>query len=274
MAGTGAARADASRPAAHQVPWYQRLWFRLLRRGLLFLFVLLLVDLVVLPELAGAHKAWNTLRSANWGYVVAAVVLEGAALVAYAGLTKAVLPPRSATLLTLLRIDLSTLAVSHVVPGGTAAGTPLAYRLLTEEGVSGTDAAFAVSTQGIGSAVVLNVILWVSLIITIPLRGLHTGSEAVYAVAASVGAVLFALFGGLLYFLTRGQRRAAAVLGAIGRSMPLLKEDQLVQAVDRLAKRLGELISDRRLLVRAVGWAAANWLADAACLWVFIAAFD
>jgi hypothetical protein len=30
---------------------------------------------------------------------------------------------------------------------------------------------------------------------------------------------------------------------------------------------------DRQLLLRAAGWAAANWLLDAASLWVFVAAF-
>jgi hypothetical protein len=32
-------------------------------------------------------------------------------------------------------------------------------------------------------------------------------------------------------------------------------------------------MEDRRLLARAVGWATANWLLDAASLWVFVAAF-
>src|SRR5450631_902622 len=32
-------------------------------------------------------------------------------------------------------------------------------------------------------------------------------------------------------------------------------------------------MQDRALLARAVGWAAANWLLDAASLWVFVAAF-
>jgi uncharacterized membrane protein YbhN (UPF0104 family) len=33
------------------------------------------------------------------------------------------------------------------------------------------------------------------------------------------------------------------------------------------------MAADRSLLVRAAGWAAANWLLDAAALFVFIAAF-
>ena len=34
-----------------------------------------------------------------------------------------------------------------------------------------------------------------------------------------------------------------------------------------------DLIADRQLLLRVAGWAAANWLIDAAALWVFLRAF-
>ena len=37
--------------------------------------------------------------------------------------------------------------------------------------------------------------------------------------------------------------------------------------------RIEELISDRALLGRVAGWAAANWLLDAAALWVFLRAY-
>lgn len=50
------------------------------------------------------------------------------------------------------------MAVSHTVPGGTAAGTAVAYRLLTHAyRVPTADAGFALAIRGIGSAVVLNV---------------------------------------------------------------------------------------------------------------------
>ena len=40
-----------------------------------------------------------------------------------------------------------------------------------------------------------------------------------------------------------------------------------------MADRLEVLLRDRQLLIRALAWAAANWLLDAASLWVFILAF-
>ena len=56
----------------------------------------------------------------------------------------------------LFRIQLSTKALSSIVPGGSAAGSALAYRLMTLSGVNGPDAGFALATAGLGSAVVLN----------------------------------------------------------------------------------------------------------------------
>jgi len=49
----------------------------------------------------------------------------------------------------------------------TAGSAGFGYRLLTERGVSGADAGFSIATQGMGSAVVLNVLLWLSLVISI-----------------------------------------------------------------------------------------------------------
>ena len=40
-----------------------------------------------------------------------------------------------------------------------------------------------------------------------------------------------------------------------------------------MADRLQVLLRDRRLLINALVWAAANWLFDAASLWVFLFAF-
>ena len=57
--------------------------------------------------------------------------------------TRAVLPRNDRpSFFGTLRIQFSTLAVSHVLPGGSAAGAGLGYRLLTESGVSSTNAGF------------------------------------------------------------------------------------------------------------------------------------
>ena len=228
------------------------------------------VEYLVLPQIAGARNSLNLLASVSVPYLVAGVLLEGAAILAYAKLTQATLPAAGRPPLpTLLRIDLSTMAASHIVPGGSAAGAGLGYRLLTGVGVSGTDAGFALATQGLGSAIVLNVVLWLGLLVSIPRRGFNP----VYLTAAIVGAVLITGFAFAVVSLTRGEDRMARVVCRVAGHVPILDGDVIARVLHRVAERLRVLGSDRHLLVRAALWATANWLLDAASLWVFVAAF-
>jgi hypothetical protein len=171
--------------------------------------------------------------------------------------------------LTLLRINLSTLAVSHVVPGGAAVGGALGFRLLTRFGLSGTDAAFAMAAQGIGSAVVLNLLLWVGLLVSI-IGGQY---NPLYATAALVGVVLLGGFSAAVVLLMRGEEGAAGVMRAVARRVPFLDEEGVYQLVMRLAARLQTLVADRPRLIRGLLWDLAFWLCSAASLWVFLAAF-
>jgi putative heme transporter len=243
---------------------------RSVRRIVFALVLLLVLEYLVLPQIAGARRSLGLLADVNLRYVLAGLVLEAASLVAYAQLTRGVLPRTGApNLWTLLRIQLSTLAVSHVVPGGAAAGGGLGYRLLTGAGVSGSDAGFALATQSIGSAVVLNAILWLGLAVSIPIRGFNP----LYATAAIVGVVVVGAFSFAVLALTRGEERAVRVLRAVARRVPFLDEDRIHRLVHQIAARLRTLTADRPLMVRTVGWAAANWLLDASALWVFLLAF-
>ncbi len=244
---------------------------RPLRHGITIFILLLFVEYVLIPTFlhSKARSSLSQLGRVNLLWFLAGFALEAGALVAYGRLTKSVLPKDGPGLSRVLRIDLSTLAVSHVIPGGTAGGTGLGYRLFTSSGVSGPDAGFALATQGIGSAVVLNAMLWVALVISIPLHGFNSA----YVTVAVVGAVLAAAFATLVLALTRGEAHAARALRSVARRVPWVTEDQMEQLVQRLASRLRTLASDRKLLKNAVSWAAANWLFDAASLWAFVAAY-
>ena len=231
--------------------------------------VALVVEYLVVPQLGGVRQSLYRLGRVNVAYLILGVGLECAALVAYAQLTHTVLPAGGPSRWRLLRINTSSLALSHVVPGGTAAATGLSYRLLTKSGVQGADAAFGLAMQGVGSAVVLNLIFWVALIISIFLRGYNP----VYGLAAGVGVLLMGAFAGVVFLLLRGRHRAVEVVRRIGDHIPFVTGDQLAAAVERIAERLRSLLDDRQLLRRAIVWAAANWLLDAASLWVFVIAF-
>jgi putative heme transporter len=244
---------------------------RSLRRIALGLLAFLIVEYLVLPQIAGARRALELLSQVDLSYVIAGVLFEVASLAAYAQLTRGVLPRTPAPLpfWTVLRIQFSTLALSHVVPGGAAVGGGLGYRLLTAAGVSGTDAGFALATQGIASAVVLNLLLWLGLAVSIPLRGFNP----LYVTTAIIGLIVIGGFSFAVFALTRGEERSALILRAVVRRIPFVDETQVQGVVHRVASQLRVLMADRQLTMRTGGWASANWLLDAAALWAFLAAF-
>ncbi|MBA3267273.1 MAG: flippase-like domain-containing protein [Acidimicrobiia bacterium] len=244
--------------------------WRRIRRVVAFVLFVLVVDVLVLPQLAGTREALRLLGRIQPAWVVLGIVLEALAILCYAELTRSLLPRATRPSLgTVFRIDLSTLGVSHVVPGGSAVGAGLGYDLLVRSGVSGPNAVFALGAQSVGSAVVLNVLLWLGLLVSIPTHGF----DPLYTTAAVVGSLLLAVFAAAVVSLTSGEQRTAHVLRAVTRPLPFVHEDAVSRLVSQFATRLRYLGSDWRLLARAVGWAVANWLLDLASLGVFLAAF-
>ena len=231
---------------------------------------LLVFNTLILPQIGGARRAVSLLSQVNPALLVLALVLELAAFWAYSRLTRATLPVDSPVgLFTLLRMQLSTKAVTNLVPGGSAAGGALGYRLLVEAGTAPSAAGFSLATVGLGSAVVLNLLLWVALLVSIPLYGFNPA----YGTAAVIGFILLGSFGGLVVLLMRGRDQAERVIRVVARHLPFVQEDAAASVVRQIATRLRELLDDPALVRRSVGWALANWILDAASLWVFIRAF-
>lgn len=78
----------------------------------------LLIWKVIVPELNDSVDAFASLAKLSVPLVALAVVLELASLVVFSLLSAAVLGRPRPGYPTLLRIDLSILAINHVVPGG------------------------------------------------------------------------------------------------------------------------------------------------------------
>lgn len=225
---------------------------------------------LVLPQIGGTRKALSLVTSLDPALIAAAVVIEGLALSAYAQLSRALLPPTQRPGLgRMVRVVLSSLSVNHVVPGGAAAGGVLQYRLLTQSGADPARASFVMATQSIGSALVLNLILWAGLVVSIP----TTGFQPVYAVAAGVGATLLAVAAFAVIALTRGRDRTLRIMTRLANRTPRLDADRVSAGFTRAADQLTNLATEPRLAATAIGWAAANWLLDAAVLWLFMSAF-
>ncbi len=240
-----------------------------LRRGILIFIILLIVEYLVVPELTGARKDLYLLGRVNVYWMAAGLILEALSLFCYGLLTRALLKPEGRPSLSrLFRIDLAAAAVAHVIPAGTLGSAGIGYRLFTTEGISGVDAGVMMAAKGLGSTLVLNVLLWISLVVSIPLAGFHP----IYVTVAVLGAVVLLAVGLLVLGVTRGTDRTSHIMGALGRRIPGLG-DRLERVIRDASANLSAIGRDRRVMLESLTWAALNWLLDAASLWCFVAAF-
>lgn len=237
--------------------------------GKLLVFALV-VHFFVIPQIAGANNALSTIGSVDPLLIVAAVTLEALALLAYARLTQLLLAtePRP-TIGVSYGTVLASTGVSHVVPGGLATTAAVNSRLFGRAGVSGNELAFALGTQGIGSAVVLNVLLWIALVISIPTAGF----QPLYATAAAVGAILIAAAAAIVYSMLRGRAGLIFRLAGPLAKLPRVDDAKVENTLLRLTTQLVGLVADRQRLRVVIVLAASNWLLDAAALWVALRAF-
>ncbi|MBA3288699.1 MAG: flippase-like domain-containing protein [Acidimicrobiia bacterium] len=224
----------------------------------------------LLPLIPGFRKALSEIRNVQPGLLVLGLLLQVAALFCYSLLTRASLGEAGRTIsrMRMFRIQMSTKALSNIIPAGNAASSALGYRLLTLSGISGPDAGFALGTAGLGSAVVLNALLWIALIVSIPIRGV----SELYVIAALAGVFIMLLAGALVVGLVHGQGQAERILRWLGDKLHF-DGAEAAGTLRQVGARLQELIEDRALMKRVAAWAAANWLLDAASLWVFVRAF-
>ena len=153
------------------------------------------------------------------------------------------------------------------MPGGSAASSALGYRLMTLSGVTGPDAGFALATVGLASAIVLNLILWVALLVSIPIRGVNP----LYGTVAMIGViVMLARHVRQLTLVQAGLTRELGVPpfiadklasqarrfppGTLDRALGALAEaDRALKGMAPMMKTLGKGLGERVLLDRLVG---------------------
>ena len=254
---------DPSRPVRRQR-------IRPIRLTIKLLLIVAVLYFLVIPLIPDLREALTDLNQVQPGFLVVGLGLQFAAWFCYAQLTRSALGELgdqiSAT--RMFRIQMSTKALGNIVPGGSAAGSALGYRLMTLSGISGPDAGFALATAGLGSAVVLNLIFWVSLLVSIPLRGVNP----LYVTAALAGLGIMVVVALLVVGLQHGQGHAETFIRWLARKFHF-DGDTAAHALRQIGVRLSDLVADRKLLKRVLLWATLNWLLDAASLWVFLRAF-
>jgi putative heme transporter len=230
-----------------------------------------IVYFVVLPLIPGFRSAADELTKVQPGFLVAGLVLQISAWFSYSLMTRSALGTESHVVsrFRMFRIQMSTKALSNIVPGGSAASSALGYRLLTLSGVKGPDAGFALAAAGLGSAVVLNMLFWIALLVSIPL---HRGTNPLYVTAALAGVLIMLLAAFLIVGLTHGQGRAERVLRWLAAKLRF-DADTAAEALRQVGTRVDDLVADRAVLSRVMLGSVCAWLLDAASLWVFLRAF-
>jgi hypothetical protein len=251
-------------------PKKRRHWMpRNVKITLMIVVLFFVLEYILLPELASARREFHRIGHLNFLWLILGVILELGALLAYAEVTRTVLSPGAPSRFRIFRINMWALAISHTLPGGTVPGTAASYRLLTESNVPGSTAAFGLAAQGMGSAVVLNLIFWFALLISIPLQGYNPA----YGFGAILGVLFLGIFAGIVLLLTRGERKASLFVKRVSDRLPFVSTESVTSLLHKLADRMKMLSTSPELLTRAGVWAAANWLLDASSLWVFLFAF-
>ena len=242
-----------------------------LPRAIHLLFIAGLAGYFLGPKFDSARRSIGLLSHVDRFWLAVALVAELLSLLTFALGTRVLLPPNGnrLPLWRVIRIDLSTIALSHAVPAGSAAGTALGYRLLTTSGVPPVEAGFAKVSQSLLSGVILQLLLWSALAISIPLHG----SSPVYLAATVAGVVVVAVLVLLGVLLIRHAPALQRGVARLADRLPRVSGEAAGRMVGAVAEQLRELLRSPRRLAWASIWATANWAFDALCLWCCLRAF-
>lgn len=258
-----------------------RRWWWVRRVGMIGA-ALVLIEYLAVPQLVRATSDLTILTDAAPALLVLGLLLEVCSVASYTALTRAVVPAAvRPAYVDQLRIDVTGLGFSHVVPGGGASAAALRFRLMTGRGVPAIDAAAAAAVQTAVAVIGLVATFACGVVLAGPRVLTHPGYAAS---GAAAGLVLLAVVLG-----TRSMgRHPARVLpataagaapsstpGTCGRARDWVAESSAaaIRSVAATARRTRVVVADPRRRVVVLGWAAGNWLFDAASLWACLAAY-
>lgn len=226
---------------------------------------------VLVPQVDDARHSLSTIGVSQLGWLAAAMGAVLLSFLAFSLVTAAMLRTEGypVDLPTVVRMDLATIAVSHAVPGGAAVGTALGTRLLTSRGVPTLSAGFVKVTQGALSQCLLQLLLWGALALAIPVHG----TSPLYVTATIVGGATLLLVGFAVWLLIARPGLPAALLARWGRRLPPRVMRQAQRGLSAVPAHLRALGADRRRLAWMCAWSMANWIFDAAALWLCVRGF-
>lgn len=243
---------------------------RYVLRWTVLVVVLVVAGIYLGPRTEAALDSVQQIRHVDWTWLVVALLGELGSLAAFSLVTWVLLAkPGRPKLLRVVRLDLATVALSHAVPAGWAAGTALGYDLLQQEGVDKAHAGVVKVSQSLLSSVLLEVMFSVVLLVQMVLYGPSAANLGLAAAGAVLAAaVVVGCY--LLAFRPDPMRRIAQwTLGWL----PGLDRDRVGALVGPLSDRMRGLLRRPLALTVASFWSVLNWAFDLLALWAALRAF-
>jgi uncharacterized protein (TIRG00374 family) len=228
---------------------------------------------LLLPRLGGLNRDAAALRHARIGFMLLGILVEALSILAYVVLYRTVLAAGGirVPLLPVGEVTMAAFLVSHLVPGGSAAGTIVNVWTMEDEGVPTPSSALAVTLTVLLSDLALLVLFFAGLVYSLAKKSLPIGYLATAAVAIPiVGALLGTAM--VAAFRPAFAEKAGSVLGR------LLMRIRKRTDPDRIAARGRELsiqarsVLSGRSCVVGIALAMANWLLDVGVLYLFFLA--
>jgi len=228
---------------------------------------------LLVPRLGGLSRDAAALRDANLWLALLGVAAETASIAAYVTLYRSLLRAEHAEVpwLAAGRGVMSAFLISHVLPGGAAAGTVMNVRTMEREGVAPKRTGLALVLCVILSDVALALIFLAGILYSLAKQHLPAGYVAAAIVVLPIGAALV----GVVVLLAFRRDVGASAVRRIGRVLHRFRHsidpEQLARTAEELADEARAALTGKRFFV-AMGLALANWLLDIAVLYLFFLA--
>jgi uncharacterized protein (TIRG00374 family) len=230
----------------------------------------LLIGFVLVPQYADAQRALQSVGMVSPFLLLLGLTLELGSLASLGALTRAALDPATRPAYpTILRIDLTGVAVTNSVPGGGATALAVRYRLLTRAGTPSVAVAGGIAVETTVYGLLLGVVFAAGLLLSLG----SWPSSPYYHLA---GGFILLVFGGAAFALMLAVRHpvtAVALTRSATRRLSEAHRDRVAAFVESLVAAVAGFVADRRRFGVAIACGLASWLLDAAALWVLLTAF-
>lgn len=240
---------------------------RRLLRSIVVVVVLGTLAYTVLLSAPGFDQAGQALGEIRPVALVAAVLVEAAALACQArvyGAAAAAVGPRLPYRDT-LNVSLSALTASHLFPAGGAVGAAVAAHRLIAFGAPRAAGAAAAALTGTLSVLTLALLLTFGLVVS-----WVAGGVSLPTLLAAIGlAAVLAGAAGAVLTIVRSPTRGNQLLDLLGRVLRRFRVD--LTAWRASLAEVTESPPSAASIARIMGWASIAWLADAAALWAVFA---